>query len=372
LLALQVGLGQSVVVVLLPVLATRCGVSFEALAAILAAGALAFLVAAPLFGRLSDRIGRSRVLMLAAGGVAAGQVVFGVTAQTAAWGLLPAALVLAGLASGRIAYAAAAAGAMPVAQAHLADVVTPQERLGALASLSAAATAGRLLAPPLAALATLISPFAPLHLLSVVALGTALAISRLRWHQQAIGPRAPPVPAPAAPMVAAMLVMTLLGIVQVSLGPWLEAGLGLRDLAASRWLGVLLAIAAAGTLAAQLLMVPRIGASRRAAFLVGGSMLAAGTLMLELAAGWRVSIAGATLFGLGLGVALPLCAAAVVGSSQAGSALGRLGAAQVLGQAAGAGAGGMLLMAGAGTAVVAPVLMLLAFIAFAIHGRKQK
>jgi hypothetical protein len=101
-------------------------------------------------------------------------------------------------------------------------------------------------------------------------------------------------------------------------------------------------------------------------------MLAAGTLMLELAAGWRVSIAGATLFGLGLGVALPLCAAAVVGSSQAGSALGRLGAAQVLGQAAGAGAGGMLLMAGAGTAVVAPVLMLLAFIAFAIHGRKQK
>jgi hypothetical protein len=32
----------------------------------------------------------------------------------------------------------------------------------------------------------------------------------------------------------------------------------------------------------------------------------------------------------------------------------------------------MLLMAGAGTAVVAPALMLLAFIAFAIHGRKQK
>jgi MFS family permease len=74
-----------VVVVLLPVLATRCGLSFEALAAILAAGAPAFLVAAPLFGGLSDRIGRSRVLMLAAGGIAAGQVVFGVTAQTAAW-----------------------------------------------------------------------------------------------------------------------------------------------------------------------------------------------------------------------------------------------------------------------------------------------
>ena len=96
LLALQVGLGQSVVVVLLPVLATRCGVSFEALAAILAAGALAFLVAAPLFGRLSDRIGRSRVLMLAAGGIAAGQAVFGATAQAAAWGLLPVALVLIG------------------------------------------------------------------------------------------------------------------------------------------------------------------------------------------------------------------------------------------------------------------------------------
>ena len=124
------------VVVLLPLLATRCGVSFEALAAILAAGALAFLVAAPLLGRLSDRVGRPRVLMLAAGGIAAGQLIFAATAQAAAWGLLPFAIVRAGLASGRIAYAAAAAGAMLVAQAHLADVVTPQERLGALAWLA--------------------------------------------------------------------------------------------------------------------------------------------------------------------------------------------------------------------------------------------
>ena len=258
--------------VLLPVLATRCGVSFEALAAILAAGALAFLVAAPLFGRLSDRIGRSRVLMLAAGGIAAGQAVFGATAQAAAWGLLPVALVLIGLASGRIAYAAAAAGAMPVAQAHVADVVTPQERLGALASLGAATTTGRLLAPPLAALATLISPFAPLHLLSLVALGTAIAVARLPGRQSAvrsgIGVPSRALPGPVA---AAMLVMLLVGMVQVSLGPWLEAGLGLQDLAASRWLGVLLGLAAAGALAAQLLVVPRVAGSRLAAFVVAGS-----------------------------------------------------------------------------------------------------
>jgi MFS family permease len=372
LLALQVGLGQSVVVVLLPVLASRCGVRFEALAAILAAGALAFLVAAPLFGRLSDRVGRSRVLMLAAGGIAAGQVVFGVTAQAAAWGLLPFALVLVGLASGRIAYAAAAAGALPVAQAHVADVVTLQERLGALAWLGAATTAGRLLAPPLAALATLIAPFAPLHLLSALALGTAIAIARLRGQQgPALAKRELPSRAPSGPVLAAMFVMLLVGVVQVSLGPWLEAGLGLQDLAASRWLGVLLGVAAAGALAAQLLAVPRIGGSRQAAFLVAGVMLASGAVVLELATVRLVSVAGAVLLGLGLGVALPLCAAAVAGSGQAGAALGRLSAAQVLGHAAGAAAGGMLLAAGMGTAVVAPALMLSACIAFAIHSCRR-
>ena len=236
---------------------------------------------------------------------------------------------------------------MPVAQAHVADVVTPQERLGALASLGAATTAGRLLAPPLAALATLISPFAPLHLLSLVALGTAIAVARLPGRQSAvrsgIGVPSRALPGPVA---AAMLVMLLVGMVQVSLGPWLEAGLGLQDLAASRWLGVLLGLAAAGALAAQLLVVPRVAGSRLAAFVVAGFMLASGALLLELATVRLVSVTGAILLGLGLGVSLPLCAAAVAGSSQAGAALGRLSAAQVLGHAAGAAAGGALLASG--------------------------
>jgi MFS family permease len=371
LLALQVGLGQSVVVVLLPVLATRCGVSFEALAAILAAGALAFLVAAPLFGRLSDRIGRHRVLMLAAGGIAAGQVAFGVTAQAAAWGLLPAAIVLMGLVSGRIAYAAAAAGAMPVAQAYVADLAAPENRLGALAWLSAGTTTGRLLAPPLAALATLIAPFAALHLLSAVAIGIAVAVAGLRGQPGTVrSERDLPSRVPAGPVAAAMLVMLLVGTVQVSLGPWLEAGLGLHDMAASRWLGVLLGMAAAGTLAAQLLLLPRIKETRRAAFMVAACMLASGALLLELAAGRLVSIAGALLLGLGLGVTLPLCAVAVAGGGRAGTALGRLSAAQVLGHAAGAAAGGALLATGLSAAALGPALMLLASIAFAAGARK--
>ena len=242
-----------------------------------------------------------------------------------------------------------------------------------MAWLGAATTTGRLLGPPLTALATLLSPFAPLHLLAALALATVIAVARLRGHQrparsgQGLASRAP-----SGPVAAAMLVMLLVGIVQVSLGPWLEAGLGLQDLAASRWLGVLLGLAAAGALAAQLLLVPRIGGSRRTVFLAAGVMLASGALMLELAAVRPVSVAGAALLGLGLGVALPLCAAAVASSSQAGAALGRLSAAQVLGQAAGAAAGGALVAAGIGTAVVAPALMLSACLAFAVHSRSRQ
>jgi hypothetical protein len=105
--------------------------------------------------------------------------------------------------------------------------------------------------------------------------------------------------------------------------------------------------------------------------MVAGIVLASGALLLELATVRIVSVAGALLFGLGLGVTLPLCAAAVAGSGQAGVALGRLSAAQVLGQAAGAAAGGMSLAAATGTVMAGPALILLALLAFAVHSLKS-
>ena len=172
-------------------------------------------------------------------------------------------------------------------------------------------------------------------------------------------------------MAAAMLIMLLVGIVQVSLGPWLEAGLGLRDLAASRWLSALLGVAAAAALAAQLLLVPRLRNSRSAAFPIAAGVLAAGALMLELAGTWMVSVVGAAIFGFGLGIGLPTCANAVAEGGQAGKALGRLAAAQVLGHAAGAAVGGVLLAAQLDIAPLAPVPMLLASIAFALRSYKK-
>jgi DHA1 family tetracycline resistance protein-like MFS transporter len=131
--------GFGLVIPLLPFYAVRFGASPQAVTALLAVYSLMALLSAPLWGRLSDRIGRRPVLMssLAAGALA----YIWMGAADALW-MLFAARGLAGLCAGNIA----------AAQAYVADVTTLENRAKGMGLIGAAFGLGFIIGPALGGL----------------------------------------------------------------------------------------------------------------------------------------------------------------------------------------------------------------------------
>ena len=131
--------GFGLVIPLLPFYAVRFGASPQLVTALLAVYSLMALLSAPLWGRLSDRIGRRPVLMssLAAGALA----YLWMGAADALW-MLFAARGLAGICAGNIA----------AAQAYIADVTTPENRAKGMGLIGAAFGLGFIIGPALGGL----------------------------------------------------------------------------------------------------------------------------------------------------------------------------------------------------------------------------
>jgi DHA1 family tetracycline resistance protein-like MFS transporter len=131
--------GFGLVIPLLPFYAVRFGASPQLVTSLLAIYSLMALLSAPLWGRLSDRIGRRPVLMssLAAGALA----YLWMGAADALW-MLFAARGLAGICAGNIA----------AAQAYIADVTTPENRAKGMGLIGAAFGLGFIIGPALGGL----------------------------------------------------------------------------------------------------------------------------------------------------------------------------------------------------------------------------
>lgn len=102
---------------------------------------------APLWGRLSDRIGRRPVLLASLCGSAVFYAVFGFASLARSLGGMLAARIGAGIASATI----------PTAQAYIADVTPPEKRAKGMALIGAAFGLGFTLGPMLAALALVVT-----------------------------------------------------------------------------------------------------------------------------------------------------------------------------------------------------------------------
>jgi len=132
-------LGFGILVPLVPYMATRFGVAPQYITPILGSYSLCQLLAAPWWGRLSDRYGRRPILMGSLAGACASYVLLALAGNV--WWLL-ASRMLAGFMAGNIA----------AAFAYASDVSAPQRRAGALGLIGAAVGLGFSLGPPLGGL----------------------------------------------------------------------------------------------------------------------------------------------------------------------------------------------------------------------------
>src|SRR5436853_4148390 len=131
--------GFGLIIPLLPFYAERFGASPQVVTILLAIFSLMSMISAPLWGRISDRIGRRPVLM--ASMLAAAFAYLWLGFATELW-MLFAARAFAGLCSGNIA----------AAQAYIADVTPPERRARGMGMIGAAFGLGFIVGPVLGGL----------------------------------------------------------------------------------------------------------------------------------------------------------------------------------------------------------------------------
>ncbi len=140
--------GFMIVLPLLPFYALDLHASPEIVGLLIAAFSIAQLVAAPFWGRVSDRYGRRPALLIGLTASALAYVVFGFAESL--W-----LLFLSRLVQG------AGGGTTGVAQAYVADTMPPRERAKALGWLSAATSAGVAFGPVIGSFAAHLGKAAP-------------------------------------------------------------------------------------------------------------------------------------------------------------------------------------------------------------------
>lgn len=129
-------LGFGIVVPLLAYYAQSFGASGRSVGAILAVYSLMQFVFAPLWGRLSDRVGRRPVLMAGLAGSVIGYALFGIAGSLT---MLLLSRTIAGI----------SAATIGTAQAYVADSTTPENRAKGMGLIGAAFGMGFIFGPPI-------------------------------------------------------------------------------------------------------------------------------------------------------------------------------------------------------------------------------
>jgi multidrug resistance protein len=141
-------IGFMIVLPLLPFYALKLNATPETIGQLIASYSIAQLVAAPIWGRLSDRYGRRPALLIGLIASALAYMVFGLAHSV--W-----LLFLSRIVQG------AGGGTTGVAQAYVADTVDPADRARALGWLSAATSAGVMVGPAIGSSAAHLGQAAP-------------------------------------------------------------------------------------------------------------------------------------------------------------------------------------------------------------------
>lgn len=312
-------LGQTLVFVLLPSLGRATGLAEIQVGLIISCSSLAFALASPVWGYLSELRGRRPVLIIGLSGYALGTLVFGVVFHLGLKQVLVGAGLLTLLVIARMGQALIMAATPPSAAAYTADITTPEARTRGMARIGAANNLGTVLGPGVGGLLAAVSLVLPLYLVAalvgVMALMVALFLPPSPYRAQPADQRVSTVLATGLRaygdrrfrdlLITGVVLFMCLALIQQTLGFLFQDVLHMTPAQAAGALGTTMMAAAVTSLIGQLLVVQWL----RAPALV---LLAAAVPAIGVGAGllWgfdnRVGMTAAVmLVGLGIGFAMP-------------------------------------------------------------------
>ncbi len=316
-------LGFGIIIPLLPLYADSFGATATTIGILFASYSLAQFVLSPVWGRISDRVGRKPVLVVTIVGSAIGSLTLGLAGS------------LTVLFIGRIIDGASGAS-VAVARAAVADVATPEQRPRLMGLLGAAFGFGFVIGPVVGSLAALGGPEIPFFLAAAISAANAIAT----WIRV---PESRVVTAAGASSgsirdlsgtVVRLVVLTFVGITAFgafeatfSLLAEVRLGLGEAEIGfVFAGLGVLLVATQGGLIGPATRLV-----GERQLIRIGLVLNVVGFLMLSTAESWALLIPGLAILALGQGFITPALASAIAGSAEPGRSGAALGVQQSAG-----------------------------------------
>jgi len=305
--------GFGIILPLLPFYVNAMGGSAETVGVIFGCFSLTQLIATPMLGRISDRYGRRRVILVSLAGNALSMVAFALASKL---------LLLPLLFFSRI-FAGATAGNLAACQAAISDVTTAEERAIGMGRLGAGINLGLIVGPMAGGALSGVGAWAPplaAGALAFLDFGGAFFLMPETLHLRAERVEAPtsrPVSTTGAltdwPVLAVLLIFffAFLGVtnMQVALALLAQERLAWGP----REVGWLFTIFGTTSFVVQGILLGRLtrwlGEIRLV--MIGSACSAAGMLLIAEGPGSTGLVAGVALFGVGFGATTPLLSSLV-------------------------------------------------------------
>ncbi|BBG03198.1 MULTISPECIES: MFS transporter [Pseudonocardia] len=308
---------QQVLVPVLAPLSREVGLSTVELGLVMTVAAGLFAVTSLFWGRVVDRWGHRRVLLLGLASAGLGLTGFAVVSQAALAGLLSPGATLTGMIVTRSVVFGIGLGAVPTAAMALiaARTAPGPERTAGIGRLGAVQGIAVALGPALGALLGFagllgpvwLAPVAVLVAIAVVAVGVRPAPVEHRAAEPGDAPRAVrPWDARMWPvLLTGFLMMLSLGLVLIVLGFLVQDRLGLDAAGTVRVSGAMSFLSGIALVLMQGVVVPRLGWPPVRLLRLGLPVATAGLLLLAVAPGMLTIGLAMTLLAAGLGLAMP-------------------------------------------------------------------
>ena len=170
------GFGFTVLFAILAPLGREVGFSELQISSIIAASSLAVFLTSPRWGRLSDRWGRKKVLLIGIFGYTVGSLLFAYAFHLTLTALVAPSVGYYALLITRIMHASIMSAMMPSASAYMADITDINTRTKGMGAVGAAINLGNIIGPAAGGLLATFSLLTPLWFGAGLALVTALFI----------------------------------------------------------------------------------------------------------------------------------------------------------------------------------------------------
>jgi len=341
------GIGQSLVFAILAPLGREVQLGELQITSIIATSALVFSLAAPRWGRLSDRVGRKPVIVTGLLGYMGGTLVFTSAFSAGMAGVAAGLTLYIALLAARCSQALVMSATAPAASAYAADLTPPAQRTRVMARLGTANSLGTILGPAVSGALATFGLLAPLYFAAGLALMAALLVgwqlpsipARLRGRHQAITARLR-----FTDRRIALLLATAVGLfvgfsaIQQTLGFQLQDKLSLSGIRTAQATGAALMVSAGFTFLIQTTVMQRLKLRPTQFIRAGMVSMLFGAVGVAVFESYVTLAVGMAFLGTGLGLCMPAIAAGAslaVTPEEQGAAAGLVSSCPAIGFVAG-------------------------------------